>query len=187
MKHLPLFLLFFSVNICLSQTKWHPFVGAYASMDGGGYYAGPSFQIGTDYSLKKKNSLVTYFHYFPKKLNNSFSNGTYEYGKYRSATLALLVQVRLSKKEKKGMLLAGGAALQRTSENYLSDIEVINSKRLILVAALRIGHLFPIGNKILSLELNALGPHQSSMDTAPYISQSIELLTQLSFGARVIF
>lgn len=187
MKHLSLILLLFLTNKCVSQSRWHPFVGVHASMDGGGYYVGPSFQIGTDYSLKNRNSLVAYLHYFSKKLDNTWSDGSFEHGKYKSAAATILFQVQLSNKEKRGMLLAAGAALQKTSENYKSDIEEIHSKRVILVAALRIAHLFPISSKTLSVELNALGPHKRTEGTEPYITEITEVLTQLSLGARLIF
>lgn len=137
--------------------------------------------------LIKKNSLVSYFHFFPGKLNITNSDSSFEHGKYTSATLAILFQVRFSERETKGMFLAGGAALQKTSENYVSNIEEIHLKRLIMVAALRIGHLFPVGSKTLSVEFNALGPHKSTTGTPPYTTQLKEILTQLSFGARIIF
>lgn len=171
---------------CLAQTRWHPFAGIHGSMDGGGYYVGPSIQAGTDYAWKKRLTLSTYFHYFPEGINTS-KFGYRERGKYRSAILAFLIQTPLAKNEKKGLFLAGGIALQRTTEDYTSPYEEIHTKRIIPVAAMRFGYRIPAGTRSIAIEINAVGPHKSSGSDGPFEYTVTEILTQLSFGVRIGF
>lgn len=170
---------------CFSQKKWQPFIGVHASMDAGGYYVGPSVQAGTDYQLKKRLALSAYFHYFPEGINTS-KFGFPERGKYRSAILAVLIQTHLAKNERKGMFIAGGFAMQRTTEDYTSPYEEIHTKRVIPVAAFRIGYRIPAGMQNLAIEFNAVGPHHSTETDPPFVYSVTEILTQLSFGVRLV-
>src|SRR5437016_2503123 len=85
-----------SSTFCFSQVKWHPYIGVHGSMDAEGYYVGPSIQLGTDYLFKDPLSLSLYFHFFPDRTNKKYNDGTFEKGKYSSATIAILIQRNLS-------------------------------------------------------------------------------------------
>ncbi len=168
------------------QSKWHPYAGIHASMDAGGYYVGPSLQLGSDYLFNKQLVFTFYIHYFPKQINAKYSDGTFEKGKYRSAIAALLVQRNFYKMENKGLFLAGGMAIQRTSDDYISTFDEEHLKRTIAVLAMRLGYAFPFKKKPFTIEFNATGPHIGKKGPAPYYEQTIEILTQLSLGLRII-
>ena len=154
-------------------------------MDGGGYYVGPSFQAGTDYDFTLPYTLSLYLHYFPGSLDDTY-NGISEKGKYRSAIIALLIQKYLSGGYTKGWFLGGGLAVQKTKEDYVSDLDEIHDKKIIVVGAMRVGRIIHIMNKMFTIELNATGPHTGKVGPAPYFEQKKELLTQLSVGVRMI-
>ncbi len=186
MKIILFFLLFYVSYSGVAQSKWHPYGGIHASMDGAGYYVGPSFQAGTDYSLEERSLITAYLHYFPGSVNDTY-DAVKEKGKYHSAVLAALYQRQLSKKENRGLFIGLGIAAQSTKEDYVSDVQEIHTKRTILVGAMRFGYAFPFAKKKLTAELNALGPHKSSGQDGPYYYTVTELLTQLSFGVRLVF
>ncbi len=77
--------------------------------------------------------------------------------------------------------------MQKTFENYISSNVEIHTDRIIPVAAMRFGYLFPLGRKKMTVEINALGPHKNRLSTTSYTTKEVEILTQLSLGIRVIF
>ena len=183
---LAILLIFFSLTT-LSQPKWHPYLGLHVSMDAEGYYVGPSAQIGINYQLKKRFVLSSYFHYFPKRVDKRYRDGSFEHGRYRSMIAALLAETNYFKKNNRGILLAGGIAVQHTYDNYTSTYYDQYIKRTILVAALRVGYSLPAWKESIISELNATGPHIGKKGPAPYYEQIIEILTQLSLGMRLVF
>jgi hypothetical protein len=170
-----------------SQGKWHPFIGAHLSMDAEGYYVGPSGQLGVDYQLKKRTVLCLYLHYFPKHTDVKYSDGTFEKGKYRSLTGAVLIQKNFYDLKRRGMLVAAGVAIQKTSDDYNSSYYQETLKRTIAVFTIKLGYSFSIKKEAVAVELNAVGPHVGKKGPPPYFEQTIEILTQLSLGARLIF
>lgn len=155
-------------------------------MDAAGYFVGPSINVGTDYLLKNKTSLSTYFHYFHDNLHNEIP-GYYETGKYNSLILALLLQQHLSRNLNKGFEVGGGVAIQRTTDEHVNTYDSGVDRRTIFVGALRFGYKFPIKRNALAIELNAVGPHMEEIGEPPYVTHRTELLTQLSLGGRFIF
>jgi hypothetical protein len=156
-------------------------------MDGGAYFIAPSLMVGADYLLRDKFSACSYFHAFKGRLYDVYPNGSIDQGKYQSYLLAILLQRHLSQSIKKGMFLAGGAAMQRTINDYIIDNVAGVEKRMILVGALRVGYKFPIKQKSLTVELNGVGPYIGKVGPPPDNAQTIEVLTQLSLGSRFIF
>ena len=78
-------------------------------------------------------------------------------------------------------------ALQRTSAEHQSVFYDDHSKRLILVAAMRTGHKFAVKKNEIAIEINATGPHFSTVKNPPYNDDHVlEVLTQLSLEARFI-
>jgi len=181
------FLLLLTSFSAFSQEKFKPYIGVHASMDAGGYYVGPSFMAGTDYQLKQGYSLSSYFHLFHDRLYDVYPDGSIDKGNYQSYILALLLEKHLSHKPKRGMQVAGGIAVQRTIEDYISYNVPGYEKRTILVAALRLGYRFPFKHRSFTVELNAVGPHIGKVGPPPYYPQTIEILTQLSLGTRFLF
>ena len=85
-KTLWLLLFFFTTTVVFSQQnkeidtanisskikiintgRWHPFIGIHVSADAEMFYIGPSFQIGTDFQLKKELFSLHIFITFQKK------------------------------------------------------------------------------------------------------------------------
>ena len=172
---------------CLSQTKWHPDVGLHVSMDAEGYYVGPSLQVGINYRLKKRFGISSYLQYFPKRVEKTYSDGTFENGRYKSLVASLLFETNFFRTNNKGLILAGGLALHSTTDNFTSTFDELHEKRTIIVGAIRIGYSLPMKNRSISFELNAVGPYIGKTGPPPYFEQLIEILTQLSLGARLIF
>jgi len=171
----------------LSQTKWDPYFGLHVSMDAEGYYVGPSGQIGINYRLKKRINLSSYLHYFPKKVEINYTDGTFENGKYKSIIAALLFETNFFRSNNRGLLLAGGLAVHSTTDNYTSSFYDEYTKRTIVVGAIRIGYSLPIKARAITFELNAVGPYIGNTGPPPYFEQLVEILTQLSLGTRIIF
>lgn len=184
-----LFTLGFIINslVSVAQSKWKPYVGLHGSMDAGGYFVGPSVMVGTDYLVGEKLALSTYFHLFADKLDDTFPDGSFQKGEYRSYILAFMLQKQLAKSYAKGLNVAGGFALQRTTDEYITSFDEGSEKLNMVVAAFRFGYKFPIKKIALNVEINAVGPYVSKVGPAPYYEQNIKLLTQLSLGTRVIF
>ena len=179
-------LVTFQSHTVLSQTKFHPFAGLFASMNSDGFYMGPSYQVGTDYSLQNKTSLSLYIHYFPKKVNDVY-DGLAESGKYKSVTAALLLQKHLSKKTGKGLFAGLGLAFQRASDDYEREgFYEEHYKRNMVVGVFRFGYLFSFNWYNLALELYGTGPHSVNNNNSGYADE-VQLLTQLSLGIRFIF
>jgi hypothetical protein len=176
----------FSIS-CFSQAEWNPYIGLHVSTDAGAYYTGPSAQIGVNFQFNNKLALSTYLHYFPKDIHYKYDDGTYENGKYHSAIYAMLLERNFYGTKNRGFALAGGVAVQYTSEYYTSSWFDEHYHRVILVAAIRFGYTFPIGKQSLAIELNGVGPHFSKSGTEPYVVRTTEVLTQLSFGTRIIW
>jgi hypothetical protein len=169
------------------QSKWQPYLGLHASGDAELFYLGPSFQVGTDFVISKKSALTSYLHFFPKKVNNSYTDGSFEKGKYRSLTAALLFEGRLGRTSNKGTYLAGGLAFQSLKDDFSSNTNMWNMERNIIVPAIRIGYAFPFKVNKVTIELNATGPSNYKIDDNPFTGEIIEILTQISIGTRYTF
>ena len=177
----------FSLVSGFSQKRFEPYLGLHVSMDAGAYFLGPSFMVGTNYLLQKKVSISSYFHLFKGRLYDVYPDGSIDKGKYQSYILAFLLQRHLSRSPKKGIELAGGAAVQRTINNYNIDNRAGDEKRTLIVAALRVGYKFPIKQRALTVELNTVGPYIGKVGPPPYYAQTLEILTQFSLGSRFLF
>lgn len=184
MKAILLTIVLLSSLFSFAQRRWKPYSGLYVSMDAAGYYVGPSFQLGTDYRLKKQLALSFYLHYFPEGTDIKYDDGSFEKGKYRSTTMALLLQKHVSKNENKGWFLAAGMAFQRSTDDYKTDLFEEHLNRSIVIAAIRFGYAFPLKKNTLLVELNGTGPYIGKTGPAPYYEKLIEVLTQLSLGLR---
>lgn len=187
MKIILIILTIFLSFTALSQQKWQPYVGLHVSMDAEGYYVGPSPQIGISYRLKKRFSLSSYLQYFPRRVEKNYSDGSFENGKYKSIVAALLLETNFFRRNNRGVMLAGGLAVHSTEDNYTSTFYDQYLKRTIIVAAIRIGFSLPVKKKSIAFELNAVGPYIGKTGPPPYFEQTIEILTQLSLGMRLIF
>ncbi|HEY1870928.1 MAG TPA: hypothetical protein VGG71_07715, partial [Chitinophagaceae bacterium] len=91
------------------------------------------------------------------------------------------------RKNNRGVILAGGLAVHSTSDNFTSTFYDEYEKRTIVVAAIRIGYSLPVKRRSIAFELNAVGPYIGKTGPPPYFEQTIEILTQLSLGIRLIF
>ena len=172
---------------CFSQCRWHPYGGIHISMNSDIYYAGPSYQLGTDYTLKKGWALSLYGHYFPESADVKNSDGSSEKGKYRSAAIVLLVQKKFLPRKPGGWFLGGGIAGHKYTDDYVSSSFETHDSYKIITLSTRVGYIFQAGDHALTFELNAIGPHIGETGPPPYYEQLIEILTQLSFGIRYIF
>jgi hypothetical protein len=187
MRIILIILTIFLSFTALSQTKWHPYLGLDVSMDAEGYYVGPSLQIGISYRLKERLSLSSYLHYFPRRVEEHYTDGTFENGIYKSIVASLLIETNFFRTNNRGIILAGGLAVHSTTDNYTSTFYDEYLKRTIIVGAIRIGYALPVKNKSIAFELNAVGPYIGKKGPPPYFDQAIEILTQLSLGIRLIF
>jgi hypothetical protein len=178
-------LLLISIS-CLSQTEWNPYIGLRVSTNADGYYVGASPQAGVNFQFKKELALSGYLHYFSRHIENTYADGTWDGGIYHSAIFALLLERNFYRMKNKGVILGGGLAIQYTSEDYRSSWYDYHLDRTIVVAAARIGYTFPICERSIVVEINAVGPHVSKTHTDPSV-KTIEILTQLSLGTRIIF
>jgi hypothetical protein len=178
--------LAFSVS-SFCQSRWQPYLGLHVSGDAELFYLGPSFQLGTDFVINKKSAITGYVHYFPKKVNNSYTDGSFQKGKYRSVTAALLFEGRLGRTPNKGSFLAGGLAFQSFKDDFSSNSAMWNIQRNIIVPAIRIGYAFPFKVNKVTIEINATGPSKYKIDDNPFTGEIIEILTQLSIGTRLTF
>lgn len=170
-----------------SQSRWHPYAGASASVDAGGYFFGPSVLAGTDYSLGDNISASTYLQYFSARLNDSYPDGTIEKGKYRSMVAAALIQTNLSKNQNTGLRAGIGIAFQNSITRSDINNNLDTSKRNIFVAAFRLGYYMSLDPHQIIIEFDAAGPHHSTEGTPPYQYEVTELLTQLSLGIKFVF
>ncbi len=164
------------------QHKLQPYIGLHISGDAEMFYIGPSFQLGTDYRLKKKLFLSGYIHYFTRRVNNTYVD-FHEDGRIKILTAAILLQANTGKKPDKSFFIAGGLAYQYWHDKYESDFNNIDNERYTLLPAIRLGHFFPVGKQKLSVEINATGPYSYHDDNWSVT----ELITQLSLGCRFIF
>jgi hypothetical protein len=188
MKSILLILTILLSFTALAQKKWHPYLGVHVSMNADGYYVGPSAQVGVNYRINQKISLSSYVHYFAKKVAEAYPNGTFQNGNYKSMIVCLLVETNFYRKDNKGIIVAGGLAVHSSIDDYTASyFYEEHNKRMILVAAARIGYSLPIKKRSIVFELNAVGPYVSDTGPAPYFYKEIEILTQLSLGMRFIF
>lgn len=163
--------------------RWQPYAGIHVSGDAEMYYVGPSFQAGMDYFLKKRILVSAYIHYFSKKVNNVSTGGFFENGKFKTITGTILIQTNTAKKLNRSIFFAGGVAVQRWRDNFSSSYDNWDDKRTTFTPAIRLGYFFPIEKNKMSVELNGIGPYSYGDAN----SSVIEILTQISFGARYIF
>jgi len=167
----------------LSQVKLHPYVGLHISGDAEMYYIGPSFQAGADLYLKKRLLLTSYLHFFKKKINRTEGGGSFENGKFKTVTIAALIQFNTSKKLSRSFFLGVGFCVQEWNDIFISDYSAWNKQRKNYLPAIRVGYFFSKGKNKLTIELNATGPYSYS----DFGWQAVEILTQLSLGTRFIF
>jgi hypothetical protein len=167
----------------LSQLTLHPYVGLHISGDAEMYYVGPSLQAGADLQLRKKLLLTSYIHYFKKKVTRTESGGSFENGKFKTVTVAALIQFNTSKKLSRSFFLAGGFCVQKWNDIFISDYGAWNKQRKNYLPAIRVGYFFSTGKNKLTIELNGTGPYSYS----DFVWQTVEILTQLSLGTRFIF
>lgn len=186
MRYLFLITLFLWSNLS-AQSRWNPYAGVSLSMDAGGYFVGPSFLLGADYSLRNKISASAYFQYFSAHLNDTYLDGTVEKGKYKSLISTILLQTQLSKNNNKGFRGGIGIAFQTTNTQSEKNYDTSSIKRNIITAAFRFGYYFPLNHNTMVIELDAVGPHKYSEGEPPYQLDITELLTQLSLGVKYIF
>lgn len=183
MKCFLLIILILFSSLLFGQSKLNPYFGLHISMDAGGYYLGPSFQIGLEHKLKQNLAFSTYFQYFYDGLYDKYPDGSFDWGKYKAATFAFLLQRHLTKDQPKRLGFAGGLALQRICEVYQTDQEEGTIRRFIPVAVFRINYLIPLNNRYkISVELNGTGPSSYHIES----TKVFELLTQLSLGLRIL-
>jgi hypothetical protein len=156
------------------QSKWQPYFGLHVSGDAELFYLGPSFQLGTDFVISKKSALTSYVHYFPKKVNNLYTDRSFEKGKHRSLTAALLFEGRFGKTPNKGSYLAGGLAFQSLKDDFSSNSARWNIERNIIVPAVRIGYAFPFKVNRVTIEINATGPSTYKIDNNPLQVRSLK-------------
>jgi hypothetical protein len=166
----------------ISTSRWHPYIGIHLSADAEMFYLGPSFQIGTDFQLKRKILLTSYFHYYSKKIKNNYNNSFSENGKFKTFTGAVLCQINPGKNLRRSFFIAGGVAIQSWRDIYASGNTAWDEKRITILPAMRLGYFFPAGWHKLAVELNWTGPYSYSDGT----TDAIEIATQLSLGVRFI-
>jgi hypothetical protein len=184
MKRSIAFLISFLISSSLlSQIQLHPYVGLHISGDAEMYYLGPSLQAGADLQLRKKLLLTSYVHYFKKKVDRTEADGSFERGKFKTVTVAALIQFNTSRKSSKSFFIAGGFCVQQWHDAFVSDYSAWNTQRKNFLPAMRVGYFFSKGKNKLTIELNATGPYSYS----DYGWQTVEILTQLSLGTRFIF
>lgn len=169
-----------------SQTRWHPYGGVHASVDAAAYFAGPSLQAGIDHTLKKNWALSMYFHYWPDGFKKIYPGNLFEREKFRSGITAFLIQKYFSKQDYRKVFLALGMALQVTKDDYVNSFDEEHLKRTLFIPAIRFGYQIPLPHHSLAIELNGVGPYIGEMGPPPYYDQTIEILTQLSFGVRFV-
>ena len=167
----------------LSQVKLYPYVGLHISGDAEMYYVGPSLQAGADLHLKKRLLLTSYIHLFKKKVNRTGGGGSFEKGKFKTVTIAALIQFNTSKKLSRSFFLAGGFCVQEWNDIFNSDYSAWNKQRKNYLPTIRVGYFFSKGKNKLTIELNGTGPYSYS----DFGWQTVEILTQLSLGTRFIF
>ena len=181
-----IFLLLFGFVISsavLSQHRLNPYVGLHISGDAEMYYIGPSLQTGTDFQLKKRLLLSSYIQFFQKKVNRTEAAGLFESGKFKIITVAALIQANTSNKLTRSFFFAGGFCVQIWNDKFTSDYVSWDLQRTTLLPAIRIGYFFPTGKNKMTIELNGTGPYFYQDDEW----NAVEILTQLSIGARFIF
>jgi hypothetical protein len=146
------------------------------------YYIGASIQVGTDFQLRKRLLLSSYFQFFSKKVNRIYPTDT-EIGRFKTITAAALIQINTSAKLTRSFFLAGGICIQSWKDNFTNNYYGWDKQRTNLLPVARIGYYFPLGKLSMTIELNGTGPY-SYQDGEWH---SVEILTQLSFGTRFIF
>ena len=166
----------------INTSPWQPYLGIHVSGDAEMFYIGPSFQIGTDFQLKKRIILSSYLHYYSKKINTNNNNSFFEKGEFKTVTGAVLCQINTGKSLTRSFFIAGGIAIQSWMDNYTSVNDTWDKKRITLLPAMRLGYFFPAGWHKLTAELNWTGPYSYSDGAV----SAIELVTQLSLGMRFI-
>src|SRR6266542_6583742 len=167
-----------------SQSRWYPYLGLHIAGDAELYYVGPSFQLGTDFRIKNNFFISGYLLYFPRNVDRTNSDGTFEKGNYRSTTATLLMEARLGKKTNKKTFVGIGIAFQKSKDDFVSSWNELHNKRKIFIPAIRMGHIFFVWKRNLSIELNATGPCSYQLQENGFTSDVLEVLTQVSLGTR---
>ncbi|MEX6687590.1 hypothetical protein QTN47_08815 [Danxiaibacter flavus] len=127
--------------------------------------------------------------YFTARMNSNEDDISLEYGKLRIFTCAFLAQTEFSKKlNHSGLFAAAGVALQKKTEDYLSQTSNDHLNKIYPTLAIRTGYMLPVHNALLSIEVNATGPYVTSNNDEEFgFYQQLEVVTQLSLGVRLIW
>lgn len=182
MKIFFLIITLITASDLFSQTRLHPYIGIHLPGDAELYYIGPSFQVGTDYYLKKRLLLSGYGHYYAKIVDRLNRDNSFEKGKFKTITGCILLQFNVSRNLNRSFFFAGGMSIQRWADNFKSSWNVWDIKRTTVLPAVRLGYFFPVYRFKLALELNGTGPYSYHEDN----SDMLEILTQISVGLRLI-
>lgn len=168
------------------KSRWHPFVGLHVAGDAALAHIGPSPQLGIDYRFTSRLALSTYAQYFGSSYRLNYS-GISSGARYRSFIAATLLDVNFYRRPGRGFSMAVGPAFHTSTETYTGPGDNTPWRRSYVTAAGRFGYALPVGRQFLSIELNMVGPWQSKVGAAPFFSQSIDILSQLSLGGRWVF
>ncbi|MCU0335995.1 MAG: hypothetical protein MUF62_13305 [Chitinophagaceae bacterium] len=168
------------------QSRWHPFAGLYVSGDAALAHIGPSPQVGVDYRFSSRLSLSTYAQYFGSTYRSTGSFGSSS-ARYRSFIVASLLDVNFYRRPNRGFAMAFGPAFHTSTETYTGPGDNTPWRRSYVTAAGRFGYAIPVAKQFISIELNIIGPWSSKVGQAPFFSQSIDILSQLSLGGRWVF
>jgi hypothetical protein len=172
-----------SFFIIRNHSKWHPYGGLHISSDAELYYAGPSFEAGFDANLTRRLLFSTYIHYYHGKVDNTDNTGVSSLGRFKTFTVASLIQVNPGAGWYKGFFIGLGMAVQFYSDHFKSNLRNLDVSRTTLTPAIRMGYTFPAGLHAIAIEFNGIGPYTEKDGTDQYM----EVFTQVSLGARFIF
>ncbi len=164
--------------------RWHPYGGLHLTSDAELYYGGPSFQAGVDYNIKRNLSIGSYIHYFYGSVASVRNNGISEEGRFRTFTVATILQLYAGKGWYKGFFFGAGLAIQDYADRFRGIFGYYDENHTTLMGAFRLGYTFPAGLRAISFEFNATGPYSTSYEPNEVY---MEIFTQVSLGVRFIF
>ena len=154
--------------------------GLFLSTDAEGFYVAPTIKAELRYHIIGKFSVAGFGHYFKARFKDGLDNGN-----FKLSSFGLLPQMHLGRKNTKGMYIGLGICYQSLTDKFSAGSTIIDEKRNYFTAAYVLGHLFNADNKKVqfALELFATGPYSESQAMSSYT----EILTQISFGGKVVF
>ena len=154
--------------------------GLFVSTDAEGFYVAPTIKGELRYQIIGKFSVVGFGHYFKARFKDGLDKGN-----FKLLSFGLVPQMHLGRENRKGMYIGLGICHQSLTDKFNVGSTVGDEKRNYFTAAFMLGHLFPAEkNKVqFALELFTTGPYSESQEMSSYT----EILTQLSFGGKIIF